>query len=164
MAPILGWSIVMGSTTLALLLFFAAIATDLLDGYLARVWQQTSPLGGLLDHSSDAIFVTITLAVLAQQQYVTWFLPPLVILSFLQYAIDSKALHGYPLRASQLGRYNGIAYFVLAGFPIIQEGLSINPIPYAWVKWLSWVLVASTLISIANRLIAFIILKRDKRN
>ncbi|MFT6434256.1 MAG: phosphatidylglycerophosphate synthase [Candidatus Azotimanducaceae bacterium] len=153
----------MGSTTVALVLFFAAIATDLLDGYLARIWQQTSPFGGLLDHGSDAIFVTITLAVLAQQQYITWLLPPLVILSFLQYAIDSKALLGHPLRASQLGRYNGVAYFVLAGFPITQEGLSFNPIPYSWVEWLSWLLVVSTLASMANRLIAFIILKREKR-
>lgn len=152
----------MGSTTLALILFLAAIATDLLDGYLARIWQQTSPFGGLLDHSSDAIFVTITLATLAHQQYVTWLLPPLVLLSFLQYALDSKALHGYPLRASQLGRYNGIAYFVLAGFPIIQEGLSFDPIPYLWVEWFSWLLVVSTLISMTNRLVAFLVLKREK--
>ncbi|MEO8667422.1 MAG: CDP-alcohol phosphatidyltransferase family protein, partial [Bauldia sp.] len=32
---------------LALIIFIAASVTDYLDGYLARVWQQTSPLGRL---------------------------------------------------------------------------------------------------------------------
>ncbi len=49
-------------------ILLAALVTDLADGQLARRWQQTSPLGGLLDHGSDAILVTSILAALAIQE------------------------------------------------------------------------------------------------
>ena len=45
----------------AALLISVAILTDLLDGPLARRLGQTSALGGLLDHSTDAAFVTLLL-------------------------------------------------------------------------------------------------------
>jgi len=46
----------------AAILVLVAVLTDLLDGYLARRLQLESHWGGLLDHSSDAFFVTVTLA------------------------------------------------------------------------------------------------------
>lgn len=153
------WCLIEGHLLLAWLLFLTAVLTDLMDGYLARHWRQTSPFGGLLDHSSDAIFITTILAILSHQQYISWLLPPLVLASFVQYVLDSKVLQGYPLRGSQLGRYNGIAYFILAGFPIGQEALNFRPIPYLWIEWFAWILIASTLISMANRLVAFLRLR-----
>ena len=159
LAPLLAASLLWDYTTLAMALFLVAIATDLADGYLARIWRQTSAFGGLLDHSSDAVFIATTLAVLSLQQHINWFLAPLVLISFAQYAIDSRALEGHPLRGSQIGRYNGIAYFFIAGFPIIQEGLAFRPVPYHWVDWFAWVLVATTLLSMINRLIAYLRLR-----
>jgi len=159
LAPWVAWSLLEGDLRLAWFLFLVAIATDLLDGYLARNWHQTSPFGGLLDHSSDAIFITTTLAVLSQQQYVSGILPPLVLISFVQYVLDSKVLLGHPLRGSQLGRYNGIAYFILAGFPIAQEAMNFRPVSYIWIEWFSWLLIVSTLASMVNRLIAFLRLR-----
>ena len=161
LAPLLAACLLTGHQSLAMLLFFVAIGTDLLDGYLARLWNQTSAFGGFLDHSSDAIFIGTTLAVLSSQGYISWLLPPLVLLSFAQYALDSKALLGYPLRGSQLGRYNGIAYFVIAGFPIAQEALEFRPAPYEWIEWFAWLLICTTMISMLNRLVAFIRLKSD---
>ncbi|MDA7771309.1 CDP-alcohol phosphatidyltransferase family protein, partial [Pseudomonadales bacterium] len=116
LAPLVAASLLEGYATVALALFLVAIATDLADGYLARTWNQTSAFGGLLDHTSDAVFIATTLAVLSVQQYVNWLLAPLVLISFAQYAIDSRVLEGHPLRGSQIGRYNGLAYFLLAGF------------------------------------------------
>lgn len=40
-----------------LTLFCFASATDWLDGYLARRWKQTSPLGALLDPIADKVLV-----------------------------------------------------------------------------------------------------------
>ncbi|MGI9322894.1 MAG: CDP-alcohol phosphatidyltransferase family protein, partial [Pseudomonadales bacterium] len=105
---------------LAALLLWIAIGTDVVDGRLARATKTSSQLGGVLDHGSDASFVTLALAALASHGWVPWLLPVLVPLAFLQYLLDSRSLAGQPLRASQLGRYNGIAYFVLAGFPVMQ--------------------------------------------
>jgi cardiolipin synthase len=49
---------------LALAIFIAASVTDYLDGYLARVWQQTSGLGRLLDPIADKLLVATSLLLL----------------------------------------------------------------------------------------------------
>jgi CDP-diacylglycerol--glycerol-3-phosphate 3-phosphatidyltransferase len=47
------------------LLFAAAALTDLLDGWLARRFSATTPLGAALDHSADKALVTAALVALA---------------------------------------------------------------------------------------------------
>jgi CDP-diacylglycerol--glycerol-3-phosphate 3-phosphatidyltransferase len=42
---------------LALLLYLAAAVSDFLDGYLARRWNQSSPLGRMLDPIADKLLV-----------------------------------------------------------------------------------------------------------
>jgi len=131
-----------------------AVASDMLDGHLARRRGQVSSLGGLLDHASDAVFVTATLAALALSAVVPLVLPVLVAIAFIQYALDSRSLSGRPLRASRLGRYNGIAYYVLAGFPSMQHALAIYLLPETWFMWIGWVLTISTLASITDRFLS----------
>jgi CDP-diacylglycerol--glycerol-3-phosphate 3-phosphatidyltransferase/cardiolipin synthase len=41
----------------SLIIFFGACLTDLLDGYLARVWHQQSTLGRMLDPIADKLLV-----------------------------------------------------------------------------------------------------------
>lgn len=47
-------------------IFGVAALTDLLDGYLARRWDQTSPLGAFLDPVADKLMVAVALVVLLQ--------------------------------------------------------------------------------------------------
>ncbi len=54
------------SRVLCTLIFGAAALTDWLDGYLARRWQQTSPLGAFLDPVADKLMVTAVLVLLVQ--------------------------------------------------------------------------------------------------
>lgn len=138
-----------------------AIVTDLADGQIARRWKQTSPLGGFLDHGSDALLVTSMLAAEAYVGYVTPLLPILVIAAFSQYTWDSKALLGQPLRASKLGRYNGIFYFVVAGFPILQPVVGLEVLTQQQILVFSWVMVTTTLASMADRAYA---LYRTRKN
>src|SRR5688500_11990297 len=49
---------------LALFTFIAASVTDWLDGYLARVWQQQSALGRMLDPIADKLLVGVVLLLL----------------------------------------------------------------------------------------------------
>ncbi|MGB6119539.1 MAG: CDP-diacylglycerol--glycerol-3-phosphate 3-phosphatidyltransferase [Mesorhizobium sp.] len=49
----------------ALFLFAAASVTDYLDGYLARIWQQTSNIGRMLDPIADKLLVATCLMLLA---------------------------------------------------------------------------------------------------
>ena len=46
------------AATLAAAVFFAAAATDFLDGYLARRWRVTTILGSFLDTTADKLLVT----------------------------------------------------------------------------------------------------------
>jgi CDP-diacylglycerol---glycerol-3-phosphate 3-phosphatidyltransferase len=49
----------------ALIIFICAGLTDLLDGYVARMWAQTSPLGRMLDPIADKLLVASCLLMLA---------------------------------------------------------------------------------------------------
>lgn len=49
---------------LAFAIFVAACVTDWLDGYLARMWQQQSNLGRMLDPIADKLLVGATLLML----------------------------------------------------------------------------------------------------
>lgn len=49
----------------ALFLFVMASVTDYLDGYLARIWQQTSNIGKMLDPIADKLLVSACLLLLA---------------------------------------------------------------------------------------------------
>lgn len=54
------------SHMVAALIFALAALTDLLDGYLARKLDQTSPLGAFLDPVADKLMVAVVLVVLVQ--------------------------------------------------------------------------------------------------
>lgn len=144
-------AIVSGSWPLAATLFAIAVATDLLDGPLARRLNHASPVGGLFDHATDALFVTCALGALAMAGYVTWILPALVAAAFIQYALDSRALAGKHLRTSMIGRMNGIAYFFAAGTPIVKEALALTWPDASLIQGLAWLLVATSIVSMSDR-------------
>jgi CDP-diacylglycerol---glycerol-3-phosphate 3-phosphatidyltransferase len=131
------------------------IATDLLDGVVARRRGTASAGGRLFDHTADVLLVVAGLAGGAMRGVFPWILPVLVGLAFTQYALDSYWLdRAGQLRASRLGRYNGILYFVpLAGDILVRlGGEPLRPV----VTAIAWLLVASTLVSMAERMIAAI--------
>jgi cardiolipin synthase len=68
---------------LALSIFIFASITDFLDGYVARLWGQQSPLGRMLDPIADKLLVGATLLMLVSDQTLSgWSLwAALIILS-----------------------------------------------------------------------------------
>lgn len=155
------WAIVSGHWPLAAALFVVAALTDLLDGPLARRFGHASALGGLLDHATDALFVVVAVAALAWAGYGNWLLAPLIAAAFIQYALDSRVLAGQQLRASWLGRNNGILYFVLVGIPVIRNALTLSWPADLWINLFSWLLVATTLTSMLDRLLALLRQRRS---
>lgn len=147
-----------GHPGVALAAFAAAVATDLLDGVVARRRGESTALGGLLDHGTDAGFVTLVLAAAAAEGMTPWALTALIPLAFLQYTLDSRALAGRPLRASRLGRWNGIAYYVLAGTVVVAATLGL-PQHAGWTATVimvaGWLLCATTIASMTARAVAF---------
>lgn len=96
--------------------------------------------------------MTAGLAALVARGEVPWPLPGLVALAFVQYVIDSRADRGARLRASVLGRWNGIAYFVPVAAVAGRDALSLAWPPIPWLRTLGWLLVATTLASMLDRL------------
>ena len=128
-----------------------ALITDFLDGPIARRRGTVTAMSGTFDHTSDFLFVTSGLIGGALRGAFPWILPTLITAAFAQYVIDSYWVHRHTkLRRSKLGRYNGILYFVPSIMDIlIRMGARfLEPL----LTILVWLLVVSTLISMAQRL------------
>ncbi len=149
------WLILEAHWLWAALLFTAAATSDYFDGRVARRLNQTSPAGGLFDHATDALYVTSGCWALAEAGFINPYLPWLIAAAFVQYMLDSRALAGHKLRMSTLGRYNGIAYFVVIGTGIGLNLLGLElllPVLY----WGAWLLVATSLASMLDRAVTLI--------
>lgn len=146
------WCVIEGYWLGASLLLAAAIASDMADGPIARRRSQDSAAGGLLDHSCDALFVATVLFALAFTTGLPILLPILVVVSFVQYVLDSKALSGQQLRTNKLGRANGMAYFVLLLAYLFPQAVEPGLIPKDWLHAAAWLLIGCTLLSMLDRL------------
>src|SRR6476660_5900134 len=131
------------SALFALVVWVVALATDFLDGPIARRQGTVSALSGTFDHTTDFIFVTSGLFAGALRGAFSWILPVCITAAFAQYVIDSYWIHRrIKLRGSKLGRYNGMLYFV----PTCMETLTrlgahfLRPV----LTILVWGLVLST--------------------
>jgi phosphatidylglycerophosphate synthase len=137
------------------LLIGLAIATDFLDGPVARRQGTASATGMLFDHCTDCLFVTSGLTGAAIAGSITPILPALIPFAFGQYVLDSYVWHRQrQLRASYLGRWNGILYFV----PIVLVAASRMPFPAGFASLLrlaagalAYLLAASTVMSMLDR-------------
>jgi len=147
------------SAWLAAAAIVVAIATDLADGVVARKLGTASAAGRAFDHASDFLFVTGGLLGGALRGAFPLLLPALVAVAFAQYVIDSYLLRRErQLVMSNLGRWNGVLYFVpVCGDVLVRTGVLdmiglgvLTPL----VGWIAWALVFSTVASIADRLLA----------
>ena len=139
------------SATIALVLWMLALITDILDGPVARRRGTVTSLSGTFDHTTDFLFVTSGIFAGATRGAFPWILPILITVAFAQYVLDSYWVHRRTkLRGSKLGRYNGILYFVPSCVDaLIRIGFRFLHFP---LMILSWALVLSTLVSMAQRL------------
>ena len=145
---------------LLLLLLVLAIASDLLDGIVARKLNTASAQGQLFDHATDFLFVVSGLAAAAYAKLLHPLLPILVAVAFSQYVLDSRFLFKQKhLHLSFLGRWNGILYFV----PIVLIAVSRmefiaqrEPVLLLLISMFGYGLILSTLASIVDRAFAAI--------
>jgi cardiolipin synthase len=72
----------------ALIIYVVAAASDWLDGYLARAWNQYSPLGRMLDPIADKLLVGILIAALAWDgSFSGWDMIPACAILFREFFI-----------------------------------------------------------------------------
>jgi len=143
-------------------IFVLAILTDIGDGIAARRLNQTSNMGALFDHTTDATFVAVNLTAFVWAGAIPFCLPILIAIAFVQYVLDSKALAGQALRMSILGKNNGIAYFAVLGIAIAHHLPGLQWIPVQLIYAIGWLLIISTVLSIMDRAWALVQLKRKQ--
>jgi CDP-diacylglycerol--glycerol-3-phosphate 3-phosphatidyltransferase len=99
---------------IALMIFWIAAATDLLDGYLARRWQQVTTIGTLLDPIADKLLVSAALIALVQEKVVpAWLVVLLIGREFVVSGLRSiAASEGFTIGASELGKTKTVSQIV----------------------------------------------------
>src|ERR1700691_3126908 len=73
------------SAVIALIIWVVALASDFLDGPIARRQGTVTAWSGTFDHTTDFLFVTSGLFAGAYRGVFPWILPALIVAAFLQY-------------------------------------------------------------------------------
>jgi cardiolipin synthase len=130
----------------ALGVFVSAAITDVLDGYLARMWGQQSSLGRMLDPIADKLLVASCLLMLAAEETIRgWSLLAAVIILCREILVSGLREYLAELRVSlpvsRLAKWKTTWQLVAVGFLIAGEAGDqvfgvVTPIGLA-LLWLS---------------------------
>tara|TARA_B100000749_G_scaffold206372_1_gene161519 strand:- start:5207 stop:5809 length:603 start_codon:yes stop_codon:yes gene_type:complete len=107
----------------ALVILVVSSVTDLVDGVVARRFDQITRLGQLLDPAADRLYILATLIGLAWQQFIPWWLVAIIIARDVMLIILGVVLanHGYgPLYVHHLGKMATFA--LLFALPVLILG------------------------------------------
>lgn len=138
---------------LALGLFAAAAISDFFDGYLARIWSQSSPLGRMLDPIADKLLVSACLLMLCAVNTITgWSLWAAVVILCREVLVSGLREFLAELRVSvpvtQLAKWKTTAQLVSLGFllagPAGDKVLPYNTEIGLTLLWLSGILTLYT--------------------
>ncbi|WP_108252444.1 CDP-alcohol phosphatidyltransferase family protein [Planctomonas deserti] len=143
LVPVFMWLLLRGDDVLALVVLAVATFTDLLDGFIARRFDQITRLGQLLDPAADRLFMLACLLGLAARDILPWWLAALIVSRDVFLIVVGIVLvnHGYgPLPVHRLGK---IATFCLFySLPMIVLGQALpavapftDPIGWAFALW-----------------------------
>jgi CDP-diacylglycerol--glycerol-3-phosphate 3-phosphatidyltransferase len=107
---------------LALGIFLASAATDLLDGYLARRWRQVTTVGTLLDPIADKLLISAALVSLVQVHRVpAWMVVLIIGREFAVTGLRSiAAAEGYTIKASDLGKTKMITQVIAISMVLLS--------------------------------------------
>ncbi len=141
--------VVITNEFLALIIFLAAAATDLLDGYLARRWGQITTVGTLLDPIADKLLISSALIALVQVRMVTAWI--VILITGREFAVSGlrsiAASAGYTIQASELGKTKMIAQVVAVSLLLLAMRWSeLAP----WATGCIWAVAVFGLVSAAD--------------
>jgi cardiolipin synthase len=108
----------------ALALFTVASLTDFLDGYLARLWKQSSNIGRMLDPIADKLLVSSVLLLLAGDGTIAgWSLWAAIIILCREILVSGLREYLAALKVSvpvtQLAKYKTAIQLVAIGFLLL---------------------------------------------
>ena len=94
LVPVFLWLLIADQFLIAFLVLMFASFTDWLDGFIARMFNQITSLGKVLDPSADRLFILATLIGLTVNEIIPAWLAIVIV------ARDVLLLIGYPISAS----------------------------------------------------------------
>ncbi|HEX2216498.1 MAG TPA: CDP-diacylglycerol--glycerol-3-phosphate 3-phosphatidyltransferase [Xanthobacteraceae bacterium] len=136
---------------IALFIFIIAALTDALDGYFARMWAQTSPLGRMLDPIADKLLVASCLLMLAADGTILgWSLWAAIVILCREILVSGLREFLAELRVgipvSRLAKWKTTVQLVAIGFLIAGEaGDEILPVTTDVGLTLLWISAIVTL-------------------
>jgi cardiolipin synthase len=127
----------------ALVVLMVGGITDWLDGKLARLLDQYSTLGSLLDPAVDRLYILAALVALAVRDVVPWWAVAVLVARDVVLAACLPVLRarGYgPFRVIYLGK--SATFLLLYAFPLLLLGVGTSslaplaqPLGYAFAAW-----------------------------
>ena len=122
---------------LALAIFLAAAATDLLDGYLARRWRQITTVGTLLDPIADKLLISAALISLVQVRVLpAWMAILIIAREFAVTGLRSiAATAGYVIKASDLGKTKMVSQVIAVALLLMGIHWPELREPAQWWMW-----------------------------
>jgi CDP-diacylglycerol--glycerol-3-phosphate 3-phosphatidyltransferase len=108
-------------------LFVLAALTDMLDGYLARKWQQTSPFGAFLDPVADKLMVAAALVMLVADPRVQAHVLDIRLFGVVVLVIVGREITVSALREwmSEVGKRSHVAVSILGKLKTISQMVAI---------------------------------------
>ena len=147
----------------ALIVYAAASLTDVLDGYIARKYNQMTDFGKLMDPLADKLMVVAMLLMLSLKQYIPiWVLVVVVLKELAMVAGAALLLSGRKVvvMANKLGKAATAAFFV----SIVLVCLGDLYLPLRQIGTaLIYVAVAVSLVAMASYARAYLVQGRNDR-
>lgn len=147
----------------ALIVYAAASLTDVLDGYIARKYNQITDFGKLMDPLADKLMVVAMLLMLALKQYIPVWVLVVVVLKELAMVAGAALLLGgrkVVVMANKLGKAATAAFFVSIVLVCLGDlYLPLRQIGAAVI----YVAVALSLIAMASYARAYLVQGRNDR-
>ena len=146
------WLVMTGDTGLriaALVLYVVAAASDWLDGYLARAWNQYSPFGRMLDPIADKLLVGILIAALAWDGSLSALdMIPACAILFREFFIpglrDFLGNINVVLKVSWLAKWKTTMQLVALAVVLVEPAIPGMGIPSDILLWIAGVLTIWT--------------------
>jgi CDP-diacylglycerol--glycerol-3-phosphate 3-phosphatidyltransferase len=120
-----------GARWTAVVVFALAIASDAVDGPLARRLGTATDGGRAVDHGADIVFLLVAFAAYVAIGALPWWVPAAVLAAFAMYVLDWR----WPpprrprWRADRLGHLGGVCNWVLLGTLIGNRTAGLGWLP-----------------------------------
>lgn len=138
LVPVFLLLLIEGEDAAALLVLVISSATDFLDGFLARRFNQITRLGQLLDPAADRLYIFAALIGLAVRELVPWWIMVVILgrdIFMLLLGIILANFGFGPLPVHQLGKVATFCLFY--ALPMIMVGAAFPDLAW-WSQPVGW--------------------------